>query len=196
MRIFASAYGEINAVTSEAAALAGSWKSLYAARHLAEKEEQPWQKPSCFEIEAAVRRMVAPASAGQASDAEKLAVVFLVDGSGSVTEADFACMQEFMTTAVGIIAPPALPAAAAIADAEGGTGAGVDPEAPAAAPAAGALLLSIIQFSNDVRVELAPTGLDAGAFGEVVAGMARMNGGQHSTLCVWFPVACSVLLLR
>ena len=45
--------------------------------------EVPWESPCDFELAVALERLTAQASPGQA-----LSVVFLVDGSGSVTEGD------------------------------------------------------------------------------------------------------------
>jgi hypothetical protein len=45
-------YGEPGAVQEAAAAKAGSWKALFAARTLALRETEPWLKPSTFEVQA------------------------------------------------------------------------------------------------------------------------------------------------
>ena len=44
---------EVSEIQTEAAKLAGGWKRLYAARHSVDKEAQPWQKPSSYEVDAA-----------------------------------------------------------------------------------------------------------------------------------------------
>lgn len=45
-------YGEIGAVQQAAASKAGGWKALFAARHAALKEAEPWHKPCAFEVQA------------------------------------------------------------------------------------------------------------------------------------------------
>lgn len=83
--------------------------------------------------------------------------IFLVDGSGSVTEDDFTCMTSFMIQ----VAEYAV---------EVGT----------------TTHLGIIQFSNEVHVESAPllVDKDASQFTDIVHGMRRMNGGTNIALAV------------
>lgn len=85
--------------------------------------------------------------------------MFLVDGSGSVTEADFGCMLSFILgTAEHII----------------------DTKRQC-------IRLGILQFSNEVRVELAPTLLETDngeVFTSVTRSMQRMNGGTNIALAV------------
>ena len=94
-------------------------------------------------------------------------IIFLVDGSGSVTEQDFACMTDFMLTAAEQVLATAATAAA------NGT---------SFAP----VRVSIIQFSNEVRVELPPTPLDDNIdqFAATIAEMQRINGGTNIAAAV------------
>ncbi|PRW34079.1 glycoside hydrolase isoform A [Chlorella sorokiniana] len=85
----------------------------------------------------------------------ELCLVFLVDGSGSVTEEDFRVMTDFMLTAVRGVA-------------DGGVRAKV----------------AVVQFSNDCRVEQGPTDVDVESFEALMAGMHRMNGGTNIALAV------------
>jgi hypothetical protein len=90
----------------EAATLAGSWRKLYAAKHVTDAEAAPWTKPTSFELAAAVQNITRDglgfstgaleaskqhtAEQGDSSEAEvdeaPRSLLFLVDGSGSVTE--------------------------------------------------------------------------------------------------------------
>lgn len=205
-------YGEPGAVQEAAAAKAGSWKALFAARTLALRETEPWLKPSTFEVQASVDMLTAPlvkeqmaAAKDTAAGAEAatpaagheasvpaaateedegeggLCLVFLVDGSGSVTEEDFRVMTEFMLLAVRSVAA---------GGSDGGGGGGE--EAAAAAATAGEAAsaapprakVAVIQFSNDVRVEQGPVEVDVPAFEALMAGMGRMNGGTNIALAV------------
>lgn len=51
--LFEERFGEATALQEDAAKLASGWQRLYAARHAMEKESQPWQRPTRFEVEAA-----------------------------------------------------------------------------------------------------------------------------------------------
>lgn len=100
------------------------------------------------------------------------AVIFLVDGSGSVTEEDFSCMTSFIATAGEAFAGP-LPLET--------------PDPEGAGQATPACKFGIVQFSNEVRVELELTqvnGEDPGAFFSAVEGLQRMNGGTNIALAV------------
>ena len=72
--------------------LAGGWQGLYKAKHLAEKASAPWVEPCDFEVEA----MLAHLASLRCSRTLEISVTFLVDGSGSVTQDDFAAMTAFM----------------------------------------------------------------------------------------------------
>lgn len=67
-----------------AAKLAGGWKQLYRDKQSIENSAQPWQRPSTFEVEAGIRQIAANAVPSVTSSG-RLAIVFLLDGSGSVT---------------------------------------------------------------------------------------------------------------
>lgn len=88
---------------------------------------------------------------------EQTCCIFLVDGSGSVTEDDFNCMTSFMIQVAEYAAETDTPTH-----------------------------LGVIQFSNDVQVEATPllVDKDASQFRDVVLGMHRMNGGTNIALAV------------
>ncbi|KAL4432544.1 hypothetical protein ABPG77_000481 [Micractinium sp. CCAP 211/92] len=158
-----------------AAARAGGWKALYSARRAALKEAEPWLRPSSFEVEVSVAAAAAepppapvvgePAtSAGGGEQQEivveeeaELCLVFLVDGSGSVTEEDFRVMTDFMLSAVRQLA---------------------------AAPHGPRSRVAVVQFSNDVRVEQGPVPVDVTQFETLMGNMHRMNGGTNIALAV------------
>jgi hypothetical protein len=121
---YKSRFGDSTRLVLEALKLAsGSWKALYAAKTVTERQAAPWRKPSSFELSAAINFMTL---GKQQHSSLELAVVFLVDGSGSVGEGatppaavgrhdhpsdalyahnaeDFACMTEFIRTAADTI---------------------------------------------------------------------------------------------
>jgi uncharacterized protein YegL len=80
---------------------------------------------------------------------EETCIIFLVDGSGSVTEDDFNCMTTFMLTAAELIKTTKTPYQK--------------------------VHLGVIQFSNEVRVELPPTEIK-GNF-DLAAGNDKTGGG-------------------
>lgn len=159
-------------IQRDACKLAGGWKALYASKVLAQREATPFEKPSPFEVTAAIQRLVPPLSSSdnatsspshtqQQPQYSSACVVFLVDGSGSVTEDDFACMTEFMLSAREHLTT-----------------------------VGGSIQLSVVQFSNDVRVELPPTAAEDQEFSDVVRRMVRtfITLTRYNYLCIYTPL--------
>lgn len=148
-------------LTVAAAEAAGSWRKLFKSKTLKLREaraaappgELPWDEPCQYELQVALANLVACAPAGGYGPG--MCVMFLLDGSGSVTEDDFRTMTGFVSTTV-----------AAVAAAHPGAQAG------------------LLQFSNDVRVELPPRPLEPSAFHAHLATMSRMNGGTNIALAI------------
>lgn len=113
---------------------------------------------------------LAPESLPEELPPSETCIVFLVDGSGSVTEQDFACMTDFMLTAAEQVVATAAPGAVD----------GPNARVP------GTVRLGVIQFSNEVRVELPPTAIedDLEPFAVTIADMQRMNGGTNIAAAV------------
>jgi hypothetical protein len=144
-----------------AATLAGSWKELYRCRLEKDREarrsagpgELPWEQPCKYELDVALNGLMAHVpAAGKGSGAS---VMFLLDGSGSVTEDDFRTMTQFIGTALASIVA----------------------EHPLAR-------VGILQFSNDVRIELQPQAIDREMFDQKLATMTRINGGTNISLAI------------
>jgi len=171
---FEARWGCPTRLVNRAAELAGSWRILYAAKHMMDREALPWIKPTAFELGASVENIAlnglgllrpknlaalpevtAPIVVEDPQAASERCVLFLVDGSGSVTEDDFHNMTSFMCFAWNSIS--------------------------FSCPSA---KVGIVQFSNDVRVELQPTCLDADGFNEHVTKMNRMNGGTNISAAI------------
>lgn len=81
--LFEKRWGSVNPIVQRAAKLAGGWKRLYAAKSVHERKVSPWTQPCEYELRAslealAAKKMVQPD--------KELAVIFLLDGSGSVHE--------------------------------------------------------------------------------------------------------------
>ncbi|KAK9829572.1 hypothetical protein WJX72_006550 [[Myrmecia] bisecta] len=83
-------------------------------------------------------------------DSSDLSVIFAVDGSGSVTLEDFTNMTQFIAQATTFFVKE-------------------HPESK----------VGVIQFSNDVRVELMPQKIDLDSFNTLMAQLTRMNGGTN-----------------
>eukprot|EP00879_Flechtneria_rotunda_P007288 GHRR01007645.1.p1 GENE.GHRR01007645.1~~GHRR01007645.1.p1 ORF type:complete len:297 (+),score=106.63 GHRR01007645.1:825-1715(+) len=90
----------------------------------------------------------------ESQEEDELCVVFLIDGSGSVGEEDFACMTSFLNTAADTVATV--------------------PNSK----------LCVVQFSNDSRVEVPLGPLDKPAFEAAIKSMVRMNGGTNIAAAV------------
>uniref|UniRef100_A0A383V3G9 VWFA domain-containing protein n=1 Tax=Tetradesmus obliquus TaxID=3088 RepID=A0A383V3G9_TETOB len=197
--LFSKRFGKPTKLHLSAHNLAGSWLTLYRAKVITAKAAEPWRKPTTFELQAALQDLahggssgsysissscsssdVVPgspscslsdnsqsssstevplepgqeAAAAAAAEVDTLAVVFLVDGSGSVGEEDFTCMTEFLETAG---------------------------QAVAAVPHS---KVSIVQFSNDTRVEVPLGPWQKDSFEAGIRNMVRMNGGTNIAAAV------------
>jgi len=162
---FESRWGKPNGTVVKASKLAGSWRQLFIAKQAVETEAAPWVKPTTYEIAAAVEGIAVQAlalpetSAVQDGSAQPSnlarSVLFLVDGSGSVTEDDFLNMTGFMQQAWHGISTVCSNAK-----------------------------VGIVQFSNDVRVELQPVSMSSDHFQAHVTKMTRMNGGTNISAAI------------
>ncbi|QDZ22762.1 VWFA domain-containing protein [Chloropicon primus] len=87
---------------------------------------------------------------------QEIMVTFLVDGSGSVTDDDFTTMTSFMSKAVCSLNRQTR----------------------------GTAKFAIIQFSNEVKVEMQPQPISSEDFDTFAATMSRMNGGTNIALAL------------
>lgn len=148
-------------VQQRAATLAGGWKELYKCRLEKDREvkaaaapgETPWEQPCKWELQVALERLTAMAPAG--SRGLGTSIMFLLDGSGSVTEDDFRTMTSFIGAALQNIT--------------------------SSHPLA---RVGILQFSNDVRVELPPQVVEQEVFDKKLETMTRINGGTNISLAI------------
>lgn len=154
--LWAQRFGAATKLHEAARKLAGGWQALYKSKVVSDKAAAPWRKPCEFELRAAVQAMLARDDAGSEAEAEagvaeadSLAVVFLLDTSGSVGDDEFAEMTGFLQTAA------------------------------AAAAAQPRHKLAVVQFSSDSRVEVGLGPLDQAAFDGAIASMKRINGGTN-----------------
>lgn len=74
-------------------AVAGGWKRLYAAKVRTDKSSDNWNKPCQYELDASLEMLT---DAKRQKPDCNLGCLVLVDGSGSVSEEDFACMRSFI----------------------------------------------------------------------------------------------------
>eukprot|EP00240_Pyramimonas_obovata_P001958 CAMPEP_0118929340 /NCGR_PEP_ID=MMETSP1169-20130426/6369_1 /TAXON_ID=36882 /ORGANISM="Pyramimonas obovata, Strain CCMP722" /LENGTH=451 /DNA_ID=CAMNT_0006871511 /DNA_START=121 /DNA_END=1476 /DNA_ORIENTATION=- len=190
--LFVEKWGPPTQLEWRAAALAGGWQELYKAKITMDRSSMPWKRPSTFEIDA-LGQLIAdlafegntatsmtetlsywlrspPAGsnwgASSMTDAQApwpLTVMFLLDGSGSLSEMDFDVMRTFVKRTVTVV--------------------------KARVPQA---KVGMLQFTTEVRVEIAPTSEAAEAVGQKVDGMTRMNGGTNLAA----PILLSEQLLR
>lgn len=111
-------------------------------------------------------------SKGRAYEVEPTTIIFLVDGSGSVTEDDFECMMNLIRSYCMQVATKYR-----IRDSDSASD--VDYEIPRTHS------VGIIQFSNIVRVELKLSELTSSSFDsersieQVIQGIHRINGGTN-----------------
>mmetsp|Transcript_10140 Transcript_10140/g.37118 ORF Transcript_10140/g.37118 Transcript_10140/m.37118 type:complete len:456 (-) Transcript_10140:303-1670(-) len=142
-QLFASRFGATAGLAARAAQLAGGWKRLYLNKCEALRRTQPWVTPGSYEVAALLDVMRNPTG-------RSLGLVFLVDGSGSVSEPDFNAMTTFLKEAVFELER-----------------------------CHRTLHVGILQFSDEVRIELELTVMDYQRFAKVVDSMVRMNGGTN-----------------
>merc|ERR1711933_100318 len=190
--LYKERWGEPDQITTDASKLAGGWKKFYKAKHLAEKESAPWIQPCSYEVQAMLNHLArfsgissCPAAAAAAAAAKtttrkakpsssslsqpesaqpaltedsdggiKMMVTFLVDGSGSVTEDDFHTMTSFMSKTVETVNSYTSDRAK----------------------------FGVIQFSNEVKVELKLGQINSKEFEKFAINMSRMNGGTNIAL--------------
>lgn len=143
---------ELTSIQFNAMKLAGSWMKLFSARYMAELCAQPWSRPSRYEVDACIQAFIHPTK----ETTEQICVVFLVDGSGSVTDDDFHVMRNFISLAVETISQ------------------GTDKD----------MLYAIIQFSNECRVELPPCPTTPDEISDILETVQRMNGGTNITAAI------------
>ena len=208
--LYTALYGDITFITRKAANLAGGWKRLYKAKQIQNRESLPWEGATEFEIEASVDFMMAPDGEKSISSAHRTpsttsTIVFLIDGSGSVTEEDFSCMTNFVRSVCQRIISrhsslvqhmdiDKRDEEVETAAAGGGTSSNSDRTLYSRDADEISYLaelqtcrhrVALIQFSNDVRVELDITDLtsealaDGGTLDAALRGIQRMNGGTN-----------------
>lgn len=83
LQLYKERFGYATALAEKAHKKAGSWKALFASKVVTNREAAPWRKPCKFELDAALDSMTQP---NGHNVGKELAVIYLVDGSGSVGE--------------------------------------------------------------------------------------------------------------
>ncbi|KAI8466761.1 MAG: hypothetical protein J3K34DRAFT_472320 [Monoraphidium minutum] len=187
-RLYASRW-ESTPLTEPAAALAGSWRRLFAAKAAADAAAAPWRRPCEWELEAALAAMVssvdgaaeraAPegpaAAAGRAAAAEAPAGDD-EDGAGGAPEAGGAgggardLSVCFLVDGSGSVGEDDFESMVAF----------INTAAASFARRAPGAKICVLQFSNSVRTEVPLAAVeDPQAFRDRVAKMVRMNGGTN-----------------
>ncbi|KAL3150551.1 DNA replication licensing factor mcm8 [Trebouxia sp. C0010 RCD-2024] len=151
-------YGAITDVTRDAATLAKSWKELFRCRTVTNKQVEPRLSPCFYELTAILQRIAHE----QAAAAQPGGVIFLLDGSGSVSTEDFDVMTHFVYKAVPIlheIAP--------------------------------ATKVGIIQFSTDVHIQQPLAHVDrtnlVGIMTDMVSRQLTISPATSVLWCSWYP---------
>lgn len=142
-KLYSDRYGSLHGLPTRAAKIAGGWKQLFINKSQALRKSAPWVTPGNYEVSALIESMRNPSG-------KSLGVIFLVDGSGSVSEPDFNTMTTFVKDAVVQLDK--------------------DHEE---------LHVGILQFSDEVRTELELSVMEQVRFATVVDSMVRMNGGTN-----------------
>lgn len=148
--LFQERWGQGGPLTTSALKRAGSWRKYYASKYTCDRLADPWRKPCEPELAASIDLFTQGWQHGS-----ELAVVFLVDGSGSVQDDDFKTMTDFMANCSDAVRNTV-------------------PD----------FKVAVVQFSNDVRVEIPPTTLDGPALEAMIASMVRMAGGTNIALAI------------
>lgn len=150
--LFVERWGQPTVLTERAYKIAGKWRLLYSSKHTNEKVSAPWRKPCDYEAKAALQQLTLPK---MSSPDNELAVVFLVDGSGSVAEEDFSTMVNFIRAATSALQDAA-------------------PDSK----------VGVVQFSNEVKVEVPPQVVNEETFHQTMNDMVRMNGGTNIAVAI------------
>jgi len=110
---------------------------------------------------------------------QETAVVFLIDGSGSVTEEDFSCMTSFLFRTISMMEPSPCED-----DFNTATSGMLNP--PVIRVPSSGIHLGIVQFSNEVHVEVEVTPVENNIDQVYRAANAlmRMNGGTNIALAI------------
>ncbi|EFJ51063.1 collagen-related protein [Volvox carteri f. nagariensis] len=174
--LWASKWGEPVALTRRAAVLAGGFKALFGSKTTTDKASAPWTKPCPEELKASIEKL----TSRTLGDAQQVSAVFLVDGSGSVNAEEFEAM-------LGFVMEASTQLKACVADCQ-------PPNRPTNhyRPKQ----VSVVQFSNDVRVEAPLAAVDLEALKKITREMmcspwlgfdswvVRMNGGTNVAVAV------------
>eukprot|EP00238_Polyblepharides_amylifera_P000133 CAMPEP_0196572212 /NCGR_PEP_ID=MMETSP1081-20130531/2294_1 /TAXON_ID=36882 /ORGANISM="Pyramimonas amylifera, Strain CCMP720" /LENGTH=436 /DNA_ID=CAMNT_0041889447 /DNA_START=140 /DNA_END=1450 /DNA_ORIENTATION=+ len=172
VRLFAERWGAASQLQWRAAQLAGSWRQLYKEKVLMERINAPWKKPAnqevqalgetiadmacdCADLECVDSDMVAYAAdvagACRNGSGKALTVIFLLDGSGSVSDIDFDIMRAFVKNTSTVVTNKC-------------------PDAK----------VGVLQFTTEVRVEVAPEhGRPSEELHQRVDTFPRMSGGTN-----------------
>mmetsp|Transcript_3257 Transcript_3257/g.3652 ORF Transcript_3257/g.3652 Transcript_3257/m.3652 type:complete len:495 (+) Transcript_3257:168-1652(+) len=199
--LFTAKYGAPSKLCWRAATVAGSWRELYKSKCLMDRAAAPWNKPTIHEIHALSLQITdaafddntskpnctfsgcsyssfgdpcAPFLPPPASDVlgspsstvssspgsspgsvnssfpKDLVVLYLLDGSGSLSETDFNTMRTFVKTSASCIKD----------------------RCPRAK-------IGVLQFTTEVRVEVAPVDMEVKEMCMSVDRMPRMSGGTN-----------------
>lgn len=149
--LYQQVFGEANNVTREAAKLAKSWKKLFRCKTVSDKQAEPWLTPCEYELTAVLQRITAEQENAHTTGG----ILFLLDGSGSVSPDDFAAMTGFVFKSVKAIC--------------------------AVVPTC---KIGVMQFSNDVHVEVPLGAHEEESFGKAMTDMVRMNGGTSVAMAI------------
>lgn len=142
-----------------------SWKDLFAAKFLASKKSAPWCSPCDAEVFALLDRVMSMSDAGCG-----LNVIFLVDGSGSVTEEDFNSIRAFLIKAAKHM--------------HGNRNGAKHSTNALTSDDVNDVNLSIVQFTNEVRTEAKLSHYGDEGWSETVRNIKRMNGGTNIAAAV------------
>lgn len=144
-------YGAITDVTRDAAALAKSWKELFRCKTVSDKKVEPRLSPCSYELTAVLQRIAHE----QAAATQAGGVMFLLDGSGSVSTDDFDTMTDFVSKAI-----------------------------PVVLEVAPSTKVGIMQFSTGVHVQVPLCHLNMANLVDIMTDMERMHGGTDMALAI------------
>jgi hypothetical protein len=83
LQLYEEQWGPLTVLNKRASKIAGGWECLYKSKREMEMKSAPWKQPSPHEVTAAMEALT---DGKRTTPRKEMAVVFLVDGSGSMHE--------------------------------------------------------------------------------------------------------------
>jgi hypothetical protein len=185
--LYRERWGQPGAITTEASKLAGGWKKLYKAKHLAEKESNPWIQPCEHEVQAMLNHLAAFTTNTTTSNTN--------NSNGTSKSGDKVGTAGGVGSAAAAAAPPS-DAKMTVTFLVDGSGSVTEEDFSTMttfmtkavqtvnAHTCEKSMFGVLQFSNEVREELTLSHITTREFDKFAKQLSRMNGGTNIALAL------------